>query len=526
MAIGGWDLMRDAVERQVDDAWDAVKLRWAQQTELVVESVTELSEDPFKAFVGDRLVSQPLVQEQLLLLLGSLGIDPEELPEVHTTVLRDRRAAERANDSPGLGARLDKLFATNRNIQVRMDRTTVGHNNMGVITTQRTPLGRYVTHDLHWFPFPTTEEQVDPGRGDSFRDDWIITRHVAGLVASTPPDGGLVGAPAPGDVVAAGLELDVTSPEQTQDGQRRIHRIEPAGPTMPDLTVTVLVPGLTTAQDLTQPRQARLTCSYVVGNRSDVTYVPGPGPDDWVTLPAGEHEWVPTFSAPCGGELQIIAKATVGGQRLEAATDPGAHVIWGVNPAKQEIRDRAGDRVNLHVVFHRESYFNQFADSPSSIGGTVSGPQTVLRSVDDGYGLGQLTIPRPTSRELWDWKANVDGSVARLDAFRADARTYQEQVRQGLPWDGAIGSLAPPAPNPPPPNEGTAFPDAPAFTEDQLDLEMWARYNSGRRYHDYHPATSTWVRQPSTSTGVTEYAPELLAMRIQVDAGNYPSLWF
>jgi len=515
--------IRDSIERQADDVWDQAQVRWSQTTEAVTKAVTELRDDPVKALVGDRLLSLPLAQEQGLLLLSSLGIDAEELPEIHTTVLRDRRSEERTNDSPGLAARFDSLFRMTRHVKVRLDRTTVGHANMGIVTSQRTPIGRYVTHDLHWFPFDDRSEDgrpVDPGIGESWRDDWIITRHVAALTHGTPPDGSAIGAPAPGDVVLGDLDIDITSPTQSQSGPVRVHQIDPDGPTMPALTVSVRMPGLTGAADGALTRRVRLECRYEDGGRNDLVHVPGPSTTSWVTLPPGQAEWQPTFAEACGGDLKVFAEVEVGESTVTDTTVADSHVIWGVNPTKQAIRDTAPNRLNVHVVFHRESRFNQFATLPADIGRTIVGPHTVLVSFDFGYGIGQLTTPAPRSRELWDWRANALDSISRLDGFRADALTYLQQVRDGTSWTAATGTRPPS-----PPNEGQAFPDAPDFTEDQLDLEMWARYNSGRRFHDYNPATRQWERQSSGSDGILVYAPALLKMRQQVEAGNFPRTW-
>ena len=123
----------------------------------------------------------------------------------------------------------------------------------------------------------------------------------------------------------------------------------------------------------------------------------------------------------------------------------------------------------------------------------------MLRSPTNSFGAGQLDTRGPSVRELWRWRDNVDGAVARLNGFRADALTYQRQVQRTQ--------------------------EATDFTEDELDLEMWARYNSGRRYHDWDPVTKAWMRQPSTNSGVTVYAPALLDMRRRVDAGDFPSDW-
>jgi hypothetical protein len=281
---------------------------------------------------------------------------------------------------------------------------------------------------------------------------------------------------------------------------------------------------VTAAAEEAQSREVRLTCSYVEGNRNDVVHLPGPTQDDWLPLAPGRTSWRPSFPDFCGGDLRVHARAEFGGVQLTGDTGAFTHVIFGRNPTKADLRAQAdlrphtASRTSIEVVFHRESFFTQFAASPSALGPFVPGPAPVLRSPRNSFGAGQLDDPRPTVRECWHWRENVDHAVDRLNGFRADALAYQRQVQQGLPWNAATGTL-----DPAPPGEGVAHPDAPAFTTDQLDLEMWARYNSGRRYHDWDGRS--WVQQPSDSTGVTEYAPELLVMRRRVDAGDFPAEW-
>lgn len=181
----------------VAEGWDALQLRGAQLIEAVFAGLEEL-DDPIRAILGDRLLAAPLMQDQALLLLHSLGIDPDQLFEVHSTVLRDRRADERLGDSPGIAARLTgPPWEALRDTLVRMDRTTVGHNNVGLVSTRSTEtVGRVLTHELHWFPIDPPAAQPDPSvLLSTSRDDWIVTRHVAGLTLGSPPDLGPVSAP-------------------------------------------------------------------------------------------------------------------------------------------------------------------------------------------------------------------------------------------------------------------------------------------------------------------------------------------
>jgi hypothetical protein len=502
--------------------WDVLIQDTGTQTQTGLNGVLDGWEDPAGAPTGDQLESSPLAQEFALELGEAVGLDQRGLPELVTTVLRDRRDEVRATDSPGLEARLAARPADRAAI-VRTARTTVGHTNIGVVTTRTTAHGRYVAHELHWFPFDALVHQLQPDAFNaSFRDDWIITRHCAGLARGTPADGTPIGVcgPGPPPTPEVRLRIDVTSPGQTESGRSRVHVITEAAPTMPDITVEVRGVGMTAAADDALAREVRLECTYAEGNRTDAVYLPGPTDAQWLPLEAGRTTWRPSFPVFCGGQLRVFARANFGGLPITGDTGVGAHLIYGRNPAKADIRAQAHAATNVEVVFHRESRFTQFAFSPAALGPFVEGPAPVLRSASNSFGAGQLDTPPPTIHELWHWRANVDGAVARLNAFRADGLTYQRQVQQGLPWNAATGTL-----EPPPPDEGVAHPEAPNFSSDQLDLEMWARYNSGRRYHDWDPARAAWVRQPSDSTGVTEYAPELLAMRRRVDAGDFPSDW-
>ncbi|HKE78913.1 MAG TPA: hypothetical protein VKB54_06380 [Solirubrobacteraceae bacterium] len=513
--------LKDALEATGDTGWDALVEDSGARTATQLGGVADGWEDPDGASVPDRVDPGVLNEEYVLDLVEEVGLNPWGLPRLVRTALRDTRDEVRAADSPGLEARLERR--SDRAAVVRAERGTVGHTNIGVVTTRPTAHGRYVAHELHWFPIDGPVRQIQPSAFNaSFRDDWIITRHCGGLQRRSPPDGALVGVcgAGPPPTPEVRLRIDITSPGQTESGRSRVHAITEAAPSMPDILVEVRGVGMTAAADAALGREVRLECTYAEGNRNDAVHLPGPTDADWLALEPGRTTWRPSFPDFCGGELRAFARADFGGVPISGDTGPGSHVIYGRNPAKADIRAQADAGTNVEVVFHRESSFTQFAASPTALGPYIGVPAPVLRSPSNSFGAGQLDDPPPTVRELWQWRANVDGAVARLNDFRADALTYQRQVQQGLSWDAATGRL-----EPAPPDEGVPHPEATAFTADQLDLEMWARYNSGRRYHDWNAATHAWVRQPSDSKGVTEYAPALLAMRRRVDAGNLPSDW-
>jgi hypothetical protein len=506
----------NAIDTGDPNGWEAIQQGWTDQTADELGTAVDLADDPLKAFTGDRLHWSTDTPSAAASLESEIGLDPGRLPHHRTVVLRDRRFVERIDDSPGLSSRL-----TPYDPRVLSGRTTVGHNNVGVVSTQTDQRGRFVTHELYWFPINTFDHTIQPDTpAAAFRDDWIITRHSAGLTVGMPLDGGLAGAPAPSPPITVDdvwFRIEVTSPGHTQQGQTRVHSIAAATPSMPQLTVRASLVGLSPSENATQSRAVRLECRYAEGSRADVVHAPGPTGTDWAFLPAGTSLWMPSFPNFCGGNLEVFARTELGGRVIEASTAVGAHAILGRNPEKVDVRSHASAEPNMEVVLFRESAFTQFADSSSQLGPFVDSPAPVLRR-GDSFGTGQLDDPSPTISELWNWRDNVATSIARLERFRLDALEYQRQIQTGQPWNAATGTL-----DPPPPDQGIAHPEATPFTTDQLDLEMWSRYNGGRRFHDWDG--QTWVRQPSTNTAVTVYAPALLELRRRVEAGDLPAGW-
>jgi hypothetical protein len=317
-------------------------------------------------------------------------------------------------------------------------------------------------------------------------------------------------------------DVAISSSDQIAGTTGAIHTIPPDAP-MPD--VTVFAPLVGVPDDATAPRRFRLEVSYDDGHRTDVTRVPEFGGWNVVVGPY----WQPDFGRwSSGGDLSVFVEydqdstTTVGW-----ASSLGAHTIWGLNPERAQVRARAGKQTNVAVVFHRESRFTQFKTTLGVQDSFVTGPHPPIRGIDPngqtvGYGIGQLTVdPVPETEELWSWFANVDSAVAKLLGLRQNASTYQQQVQQGLSWTAETGGD--------PPHEGTAYPDAPDFTDDELDLEMYARYNGRYRYHNYDPIAGLWVRRiplgGNDATTSLPYADQLLSLKKQVIAGQNPAGW-
>jgi hypothetical protein len=315
-------------------------------------------------------------------------------------------------------------------------------------------------------------------------------------------------------------DVQIVSSNQISEPTVTTHPISADG-IMPDLQV--VAPLLGPLDDATAVRRFRLEVIYDDGHRHDVNRIPAGLVWDVVAGPL----WVPNFGAArFGGDLSVFIEADVdSNQTVSWSSNLASVTILGLNPGKEQVRERVDDAVNIAVVFHRESRFTQFKTTLGVSNAFVKGPHPPLRGVDPGgtvgYGIGQLTTdPVPATQELWDWYANVDSACAKLLQLRDDAIVYQYQVQQGLPWTGQTGGK--------PPNEGIAYPDAPDFTDNQLDVEMYARYNGGYRYHNYHPPTQTWQRRlpPGQDLGTSlPYADQVEAAKQQVLAGRYPAGW-
>jgi hypothetical protein len=96
-----------------------------------------------------------------------------------------------------------------------------------------------------------------------------------------------------------------------------------------------------------------------------------------------------------------------------------------------------------------------------------------MRSGDKGYGLCQLTNPRPTFEQVWNWQRNIDGGLALFAQKRNAAMAFLGQ--SGRP-----------------------------FTQEQLRFESVSRWNGGP-YHRWDEQAKQWVRNPDilcdTKTG-------------------------
>jgi hypothetical protein len=140
------------------------------------------------------------------------------------------------------------------------------------------------------------------------------------------------------------------------------------------------------------------------------------------------------FTELMAGQLTITVRATVGGTTISART-VGVTIV-AMNPTKANVQAEIGDDLLRRIACH-ESGQRQFATAP---GNTTRSP---LWSGDGlgGVGLFQITVPRPTDAQTWNWRENVAAGRARLEQGRRAARNYPYQIRGSRTLAGMLTGL-------------------------------------------------------------------------------------
>lgn len=169
----------------------------------------------------------------------------------------------------------------------------------------------------------------------------------------------------------------------------------------------------------------------------------------------GTHLWVADLAGQClGGTLTVSVKA---GEK----TFRRSVRILGTNPSEANVRAyiaTLGEAPGFERIVAKESRYKQF----------INVDREPVVAFDGGYGLTQLTDPKPRYNEAWDWKANIRTGVELYLTKRREAKTYLAGGKNGKR----------------------------NYTEEQLQLETWCRWNSGR-YHVWDDKNKTWIRNPT-----------------------------
>jgi hypothetical protein len=176
-----------------------------------------------------------------------------------------------------------------------------------------------------------------------------------------------------------------------------------------------------------------------------------------------ETKWIANLDQKClGGVLKVTAIAD--GKKFTRH----ARII-AVNPTEEMISDFLStfeDIPGLDRIIKNESKFKQFINADGE----------PIVSFDGGFGLTQMTNPKPSYSEAWNWKDNIRAGVKLYRQKRKEAQTK---------LSGGRNKQRP-------------------YTEEQLQLETWCRWNSGT-YHIWDEVNGQWIRDPTilgdTKTG-------------------------
>lgn len=125
-----------------------------------------------------------------------------------------------------------------------------------------------------------------------------------------------------------------------------------------------------------------------------------------------------------GGDLSFIVKASIAGfdfeARSDAITSDDSDIlkVRGLNPSeavvRAYVRQRAnalgiGDHVNdLGRIIRHESSYRQFR------GDHLNRPPLFSADKEGGVGLYQITNPKPTPDQIWEWTSNVNAGLMKF----------------------------------------------------------------------------------------------------------------
>lgn len=122
-----------------------------------------------------------------------------------------------------------------------------------------------------------------------------------------------------------------------------------------------------------------------------------------------------------------------------------AFAIRGLNPAKEDAGRFIGSISPLwyapYVAIHESGsaaapVMKQFIESEHARRGEIGVIYTPNASRDGGFGIYQLTNPKPTEQQLWSWKANCAEGARQLEAAQTYADRWMEKQRQQMLDEG------------------------------------------------------------------------------------------
>lgn len=165
-------------------------------------------------------------------------------------------------------------------------------------------------------------------------------------------------------------------------------------------------------------------------------------------LESDSKSWTATPGKIVGGTLTIEVFA--GAEKFRRSV-----TIKGTNPDATTLDSHVKTLPNtagFDKILEQETKKKHFIDADG---------QPIV-AFDGGYGMTQLTRPAPTFEQAWDWKANVKVGAALYQRKQQEAKKYLGQSKR-------------------------------TYTEDQLKLETWSRWNGGG-YHTWNANDQVWIR--------------------------------
>jgi len=167
------------------------------------------------------------------------------------------------------------------------------------------------------------------------------------------------------------------------------------------------------------------------------------------------------------------------GQTGEAIQQFG---VLADNPTRVDIRAALGS-VELQVIAYKESRFRQFDNASLPLFGPPN-----------GFGIMQIDTPRPTARQIWDWRENIAAGAALFTQKKAEITRHFKNI-----YD--------------------SDPSIPKLTAEEARLALYQYYNGGW-YWEWDGAAKAWKK-----VGTTSYGDDALRIEKLVAAGTPPGDW-
>lgn len=182
------------------------------------------------------------------------------------------------------------------------------------------------------------------------------------------------------------------------------------------------------------------------------------------------------FTQIRGGTLTVAVATTFQGKRITGKT---VAEIRGTNPSSTLIRTEGASEI-LMKLMKAESSLQQFLSTRAKAGYPVFSHDGL-----GGVGLGQITHPRPTDDEVWDWKSNVKAARDQWNNKSRDAKRILQNYASSTEFRDLVRqyNLARAAPLKP----LTII--LPTITDEMLNNETIRLYNGAPFVQEYDAET-------------------------------------